>query len=184
MVVCPLCNHTQTVGAVCDECGKVLARTLPAAAPVVPLEEMMNTRFEPTSAPPDDGLGANDLEPTAESRLPSYDIARAVDLEDTRLPAAPASPAAALAELDTGRAEFLGARTVLAEQVLCRYCRQPHARGGLLCPHCGMRLPTARREGVAAPRPAAPTPARCPGCGAPALSGQRCGDCGTEVRSG
>ncbi|MFP2911998.1 hypothetical protein ACLESD_44650, partial [Pyxidicoccus sp. 3LFB2] len=70
--------------------------------------------------------------------------------------------------------------------VVCRYCRNTQAQG-MLCDHCGMRLPRARPAANAtagAKRPGGDEDAwlPCPTCHTPTRPGKTCAECGTRAR--
>jgi hypothetical protein len=183
MVVCPVCEHQQAFGVECEICGKDLGDLGDLGPP--PAAE---TKME-------------GLEVTIPDRVGEVAIDRVGDLEARQTVQGPVA-VEAVPDLDVGRAQAVGA--VAVEQmtdlsndraaddgvrtaaptgaVTCRYCRNVQAVG-LICNTCGMRLPKGPVETPAATG-AAPKPqysrgdVRCRACGAPAIPGERCSECG------
>lgn len=183
MVVCPVCEHQQSFGVECDVCGKDLGDLGELGLP------------PPSAETPMEGL-----EVTIGERVGTVETQAVVDLEVTRFDAAQAVPLEVVPDLEArqlvgevavervtdlslDRAPDDGVRTAAPTgTVACRYCRavQP---SGLICNSCGMRLPKT----VAPPaEPGTTKPkqqfvrgdARCKACGAPAIPGERCSECG------
>lgn len=108
-----------------------------------------------------------------------------LELERTRAEPTGPVPVQGLPDVDSGRAQDDGQRTVMpAGQLVCRYCRNVQA-SGLLCDRCGMRLPR-----VGSPAGTASARARsaaegsmilCPQCGSRARIGHPCSNCGIDV---
>jgi len=180
MITCPLCEHQQEFGLECEACGKDLG-ALGALGP------------PPARDEPLEGLERQELvgdvasEPLLDLELTPYqrvEVAAEVtpELERTAVEPVGEVPVEPMIDLSHDRANDTDPRTPMEEgPVTCRYCRhvQPPQR---LCERCGMSLPS---RAVAAPSSASvrvpEVRARCRFCGAPALAGQRCGDCGREV---
>ncbi len=177
MVVCPLCEHAQPTGDVCDVCGRKLAGPGAEPLPIAPLEGLEPTRLDaPPSAAPSPLPG---LEPTAHPAVNAALVA-VPDLERGR-----AAPVAVVPEplpgVERTEVEPIPGDAPTPEPVAptCRYCRTPAAPGELLCSRCGMRLPTARGPDEA---PSAESQlARCPACGT-MTAGAICTGCGGLVR--
>lgn len=185
MVACPVCEHQQAFGIECEVCGKDLGdlgELGPPPAAEVKLEGLEVTVPDRVGEVAIDRVG--DLEvtsftvqgPVAVEAVPDLDIGRANDVG--------AVPVERMADMAEDRAADDGVRTAAPTgAVTCRYCRNVQA-AGLICNTCGMRLPK-----VAAPPPV-PAGAtgpkvtysrgdvRCKACGAPAIPGERCSECG------
>ncbi len=180
MIICPVCENQQAAGDECTVCGKVFKRTDVAAAPAERVEG---------------------LEPTLPERQPEVPIERVADIDPGRFEKVDAPPEATpglelnaqapagavpverLGDLTEDRAADDGVRVALPTgAVACRYCGNQQAEG-LICDRCGMRLPAR----AAAPATSAKgrtnegEAVRCQQCGARAVAGQRCKDCGSPV---
>jgi hypothetical protein len=186
MIVCPVCEHPQALGDVCDVCGKELvAGWGPGEAPVVPLDGLEQTQFTGAgSAPPPAPM--LELEGTRLPAVPDLPPQPMLEIDRPSAAAGPEIPILPLDELDLGRAQDDGQRTALPTgKVACRYCRHEQAEG-VFCEACGMRLPK-----VASETPGAPTTVArgdeevwgtCSKCGNRAMVGRRCGECGIVMQ--
>ncbi len=182
MIVCPVCEHSQVQGSVCDNCGKQLRAVVTDEPLVARLAEL-------------------EVTPHAGGQV-AVPVERVADLELTQVRSGPDLPAQSLpeldrhqiaqvgavqvervAELDLGREQDDGVRTQApVGAVTCRYCRTVQA-SGLFCDSCGMRLPKVDRAAAAAAaaRASDATAFVICGCGAKAVPGSRCGSCGGRV---
>ncbi|AEI66859.1 hypothetical protein [Corallococcus macrosporus] len=185
MIICPLCDHVQPEGTECDVCGKRFpAAVAEAATPVATLPELEVTPHAggrasvETSAIPD-------LDLTRLRSGPDLPVQPVPDLQLTRARDLGPVPVAPMTELDTGRAADDGVRTAAPlGAVVCRYCRNTQATG-LLCDHCGMRLPRAKPAAAAAPgRPSADDDGwrSCASCHTRVRVGKACPECGTRAQ--
>ena len=182
MIICPVCEHPQAQGDECDQCGKRLVRPRQEAAAVAPLPELELTPHAGSKGP----VAVErvpDLAATREAPVPAVPAERVADLEPTRSAPAGNVVHAPLLELETGREQDDGVRTVLpGGAATCRYCRNVQAEG-LVCEKCGMRLPRLRPAFASAPQPAEGAWGRCPRCHTRGRVGRACTDCGTVVRA-
>jgi hypothetical protein len=174
MIVCPLCEHAQPLGDVCDECGRPLAEGAGTAPPVPPVEGLEPTRFGPADVAGDPVPG---LEPTAHGAVhvyaePAFELERtAADPVDVSAEAIPDVERIGDGIPDDGP-------TAVPTLAVCRYCREPALPDEKVCARCGMRLP------VFETRPAAPAAApRLCSCGAP-VRGALCPVCGARASAG
>ncbi len=181
MIVCPLCEHQQVQGNVCDGCGKELAPPAPipdssavmpelestsiasagAVAPAEPMVELANHRVDAVVVPAE--------------KMP--------DLELTGFASAPAAAAEAIPELELERTLFAddGVRTPAPKVLVCRYCgAQQPVEKGVLCDGCGNRLPVYAN---AARKAEVELTLNCPSCGVIGQPGRRCRSCGAFVKS-
>lgn len=193
MTVCPVCEHPQVTGDECEMCGRrferravAVAQPVPVAAlpelertqhaaagahvPVERLGELDGTRHAPVPRLPTAPLP--ELDAGRAERVGPVPVERVGDLEATRLPAVRLEPAAGTVALPPGA-------------VQCRYCRNVQL-AGLLCDHCGMRLPRPRAAQAtgAAGEVAAGDWLQCPHCHATARAGRACHQCGTRLQGG
>jgi len=183
-VICPVCEHSQEFGVECEVCGKDLGGlgdlgAPPSAAQVVEgLEATIGER-----------VGEVAVERVGELEVTSFTTGEVAVLEMGELERTGSEPVAAvasepMADLSNDRAPDDGVRTQApVGEVSCRYCRHVQTVG-LICDHCGMKLPTFAPAVVAAPagKPKQSLESvRCKSCGAPAKPGQRCTECGREV---
>lgn len=177
-----MCEHQQAFGVECDVCGKDLGDLGELGPPPV-----ADTRIEGLEATVGERVGAvavvqvGDLEITSfESRQLEVAPEAVPDLEAR----APVGEVAVerVTDLDLDRAPDDGVRTAAPTgAVTCRYCRNVQP-SGLICNTCGMRLPKV----AAVVEPAAAGKkqtfsrgdVRCRACGAPAVPGERCTECG------
>jgi len=173
MFVCPVCEHAQTGGSECENCGR------PFPAPLTPPQEFpLLPDLEPTLQPAA-GEGVADevpgVERTAALPMPPARVEPLADLEaSSGAPVDP--PIEPLAELERfGDAGPADDRTPFPALVVCRYCRTEAAPGERICGHCGLRLPVpAAWEGPGAGEEPVRVcscgtlvrHARCPVCGA------------------
>ncbi|WIG96994.1 hypothetical protein [Myxococcus sp. SDU36] len=184
MIICPLCDHVQPEGTECDVCGKRFPAAVAEPTPVATLPELEVTPH------------AGGRAPVATAVLPDLDVTRlrsgpdlpaqvVPDLQLTRARDMGAVPVTPMSELDTGRAPDDGVRTAAPlGAVVCRYCRNTQA-AGLLCDHCGMRLPRVKPTVAAAP---GKSPAddddgwrACVSCHTRVRLGKSCPECGTRA---
>ncbi len=177
MVLCPLCEHAQAVGATCDGCGKSLVEQGAPTEAVAPLEGLESTRFDPIDAT----LPAEaPMAQLAGHRAPAVEIAASasLDVEATRFAWVRAFGPTPMLELERTRFEDESARTPVSSVVACRYCGNRQTEGAL-CDRCGMQLPHfARHLGSAASSEA---DIRCQICGVKGALSQRCRSCGAVI---
>lgn len=185
MIICPVCDHVQPQGTECDVCGRAFPAQAAAPVPVAPLPELELTPHSGGRAPVE-APALPELDLTRLKAGPDLPAQVVQDLELTRAADAGAVPVAPMLDLDTGRAEDDGVRTAAPTgSVVCRYCRNVQAQG-LLCDHCGMRLPRAR---LAAPAAAAKRASgdeawvACATCHTPVRPGKVCSECGARARA-
>lgn len=183
MITCPVCEHQQASGFECEVCGKELGG-LSALGPPPSREERLEG-LEPNAAGPMGEVPVARLEGLEPSRFEGVAQAPAevvAGLEATRLERVGEVPLEVFDDLTPDRAPDDGQRTVLsADQVTCRYCRQPQAPAAS-CVRCGMSLPRVQVSEVGVILGMVEEVAgRCRACGAPGRAGQRCGECGTLV---
>jgi hypothetical protein len=182
-MICPVCEHQQDFGIECDVCGKALGGLDGLGPPPVmaqQLEGLEVTRLE--------SVGDVAVQPIGElevTRFAAVEVApdRTPDVEHNR--AAPVGEVAVerIADLSVDRVPDDGQRTQLqVGAVTCRYCRNVQATGSL-CERCGMKLPQIVVADAITGTLLSPeeVKTRCRSCGAPAMAGQRCGDCGRDV---
>ncbi|WP_242344071.1 hypothetical protein [Anaeromyxobacter terrae] len=173
MIVCPVCDHSQAEGGVCELCGNPLAAEAELAAGLAPLEGLEPTRHAATSAP--EASPVDGLEPTAHTAAGAV-TPPPLEIEQTRI--APQDvDAPALDGLERTAQQGTGDDdpTPLPVFVTCRYCRSPALPGERICGQCGMRLPVAPG---ASGEPASPGGRVC-GCGA-LVRGSSCPSCGAR----
>lgn len=188
MIICPLCEHQQLQGDECDSCGKKLQAPRPVAVPVAPLVELEQTQFAGGRAAVATEV-VPELELTRQRSGPDLPPQVVPDLAPTLIDKAAlaAVPVEQMPDIDTGRAEDDGVRTMAPiGPVVCRYCRNVQSEG-MVCDKCGMRLPRARID--------VPTQAKgpgggegtnwvsCPRCYTPNRPGRTCATCGTKLVS-
>jgi hypothetical protein len=186
MIICPVCDHVQPEGTECDVCGRVFPAPVIDAAPVAPLAELELTPHAGGRVAVEVAV-LPELDATRLRAGPDLPAQSVPDLELTRAGATGAVPVVLMEDLDTGRAQDDGVRTAAPTgAVVCRYCRNVQAQG-LLCDHCGMRLPRARL--AATPVVGAKGTgvddegwAACSTCHTPVRPGKVCSECGTRSR--
>lgn len=183
MIVCPVCEHQQAFGVECEICGKDLGdlgELGPPPAAVQAVEGLEVTIPDRVGEVPVERVGELEANahvggamPVPVEVVPELDLGRAGEVG--------AVPVERMPDMQQDRAPDDGVRTALPTgAVTCRYCRNVQATG-LICNNCGMRLPKAPTPQAAA---ATPTQSfsrgdvRCKACGAPAIPGQRCSECG------
>jgi len=176
MPVCPVCEHLQEHGEVCDACGLSLGEDgAPEAPAVPPLEALEPTAFDPDlSALDPDPMP--ELEPTFQAPAPAPPPEAQAWVERT---AHGAVEAVALEPLELERTAPEERERTRAGPPTCRYCRTEAKPGEAFCPRCGMRLAGFRPDAVAEDL----APARCDACGSLVL-GSRCRTCGAVLPSG
>lgn len=184
-VVCPVCEHQQAFGVECEVCGKDLGDLGELGPPPVGpsslegLEVTIPDRIGEVAIERVGELEATALAqadaPVSVERVQELDLGRAADVGQV--------PIERIADLSIDRAPDDGVRTAAPTgAVTCRYCRNVQA-AGLICNTCGMRLPKVV-EPPAPPQGAVKAPVyvrgdvRCRACGAPAVPGERCSECG------
>ncbi|MFN0061776.1 MAG: hypothetical protein ACKVPX_04575 [Myxococcaceae bacterium] len=155
MTPCPVCEHPQAQGTVCDVCGKSWAPAAPVSVHTDLVEGLDTGRF-------------------VSGRLPEADAMP--DLERTVAPAVGEVSVAPVQDLDMGRSAPVGTPTPLEAARACRYCKKEQP-DGLFCDQCGMRLPTFPKAAVQA-SPSAMEKVRCRRCSERVLLGARCPSCG------
>ncbi|XXF81041.1 hypothetical protein P2318_15135 [Myxococcaceae bacterium GXIMD 01537] len=184
MIICPVCEHQQAQGDECDNCGKKLQAPRVVAVAVAPLLELEQTQFAGGRAPvPADTVP--ELEGTRLRAGPDLPPQMVQDLDRTAVDKATfaAAPVAPMLDIDTGRAEDDGVRTMAPiGPVVCRYCRNVQSEG-LVCDKCGMRLPRARLEAPAEARAGSGEGGwtNCPRCRTPNRPGRSCTTCGAAL---
>jgi hypothetical protein len=178
MIVCPVCEHSQAIGAECEVCGKRFAPGALPVAPVTPMEGLETT-----------GHGAVDLGLAIAEPIPELEptLAAPVDAPEERTPgmeptgAAPVDvDAVAIPDLErVQHAELPGdAPTALPVAPICRYCRTPAVPGEKSCSRCGMRLPVIDASLVVQ---GAGGGHQCPNCGAFVTARELCPGCGNRL---
>jgi hypothetical protein len=183
-MICPVCEHQQDFGVECEVCGKELGGLGDLGPPPVTIQ-----RVEGLEATLSENVGEVQVERVGElevTRFAAVTVApeQTPDVEHTSMASVGAVAVERMGELQVDRVPDDGQRTAIPEgPITCRYCRNVQATG-TMCDRCGMRLPI-----VAVPAAVVGTiiggagelKTRCRMCGAPAIGGQRCGDCGREV---
>lgn len=182
-VICPVCEHQQAFGVECEMCGKDLGDLGglgPPPVAQVALEGLEVTVPERVGELAIEPLGALEATAIVGAGLPVV-AEQLTELERGRSAEVGAVAVERLAELSIDRAPDDGVRTAAPTgAVACRYCRSVQP-AGLICNTCGMKLP---KVVVAPPSAEAPKPTyvrgdvRCRACGAPAVPGERCSECG------
>lgn len=180
MSACPLCEHVQPDGDVCDVCGRPLGRSAGAVAPEPPLDGLEPTAFGDAGTPdttPLEGLEPTVLDASAGVGPPPEAFP---EIEPTRAPAVDVA-VEPVPDLEPTAAVPSDAPTPLAAFATCRYCRAPASPGERRCARCGMRLPVelASREASAEEEDEALTSRLC-SCGAP-VTGAICRACGARI---
>lgn len=183
-MICPVCEHNQVFGVECEVCGKELGGIGDLGPP--PVREERVEGLEVTLYAPQGEVAVEKLGELEVTHFAAVQVTaeQTPDVEYTAQAPVGAVSVERLGEMQVDRVPDDGQRTVLPTgPVPCRYCRHVQA-SGVMCERCGMRLPVVVEEvglivGVAEGRIELKT--RCKACGAPALGGQRCGDCGAEV---
>ncbi len=183
MIVCPVCEHPQSAGVICDVCGKQLVAAAQVAAQIQPLPELEQTAVVARNAV---GPPVTPMPELEVHRAGDVDVAdeRLTALESTALPgvdAAATAPVEPAPDIERTQLADDKTRTVLGETVTCRYCGTVQKRGNVFCERCANALP---RLGVAkaAEAPAELVHVRCPACGEHAVMGQKCPSCGYYLR--
>ncbi|MFN7134710.1 MAG: hypothetical protein ACK4N5_21705, partial [Myxococcales bacterium] len=161
MIVCPVCEHQQALGDVCETCGKQLVEPKP-----------MNVARETLP----------DLETTAiaASDANVLDV-RMAELELHASAAVTVAPEK-MADIELTRVAEDAARTPPPQVLTCRYCGGSQQKG-TLCDTCGMKLPTfrpAQQTAAAAAADSAVVP--CPACGIKGPTNKTCQACGAFIR--
>lgn len=179
MLVCPVCEHSQTQGAECELCGRHFKRRDVVPDEVPPLAGLEPTHFEsgeatPAELPPGFELtriAATDGGPQVEVAGDSSDW-----LDPTACEQVPDIPAELL-EIERAVSEDSDVPPLMdLSPPVCRYCQEPAPVGAALCEKCGMSLPRVR---AAPPPEEAGQMRRCRSCGG-ANAGQRCMVCGSR----
>lgn len=179
MIICPVCEHQQAQGAVCDNCGKQLVAVPAPPAFAAPMPELELTSL-PGGNPAIPVQPIPDLELTRQRTGPDLPVQPVPELERHQAPAIRGMQVERMADIDLGRAQDDGVRTAApVGAVTCRYCRNVQA-AGLFCDHCGMRLPKVQAAKPQASAPSDTSLVIC-GCGAKAIIGRRCGSCGART---
>ncbi len=188
MIICPLCEHQQLQGDECDSCGKKLQAPRPVAVAVAPLLELEQTQIAGGRAAVATEV-VPELELTRQRAGPDLPPQSVPDLAPTHIDkAALASvPVEQMPDMDTGRAEDDGVRTMAPiGPVVCRYCRNVQSEG-MVCDKCGMRLPRARMDAPAQAHGAKKGEdtgwINCPRCSTPNRPGRSCATCGAKLES-
>lgn len=181
MIVCPLCEHPQPHGDLCDVCGRRLevpAGEVPRVEPIDGLEPTHHAAADELAGPRLEGLEPTVLEPGGPAPAELGGADPLLELEPTR--AAPVevevSPVPDVEPTSTAIAGDVP--TPLPAFTICRYCRTPALPGERRCGRCGMRLAAATSpsgEGAAA----AKAPSFC-SCGAP-VTRAVCPACGGRI---
>lgn len=181
MIVCPLCEHQQNQGTVCEVCDRVLVVPQPTGV----ITEML-ADLECTSLP--GGAASVAVERMAEldeHRIAAVQIVvpeNMVDFERTRhADAGVALPAEAVPGIEPTRFEDDGQRTTVSATRTCRYCGNIQ-QGGVLCERCGLRLPGSEVARPAKKQSGEPQPIPCPACSVLGFAGTRCRGCGAFIR--
>jgi hypothetical protein len=179
MNACPVCE-APALSRLCEVCGHAFAPEASRSdVPLSPLSDLdvgLPAVGEVSVAP------LFDLEPTRfqAAALPSSPLD--ADWERTRVAEVPDVVAGGLEELESGREATVSDRIPpSAGSVVCRYCRNVQT-SGLLCDHCGMRLPwSAKATSVVPPSLDPDLLVRCPGCGIRTYQRERCAGCGSRL---
>ncbi|HEY0882197.1 MAG TPA: hypothetical protein VGD87_11730 [Archangium sp.] len=183
-MICPVCEHQQEFGVECEVCGKELGGLGDLGPPPVMVQQVEG--LEQTVAAPLGDVAIERVGDLEGTRFDAVDVApdQTPDVEHTSVASVGDIAVERMGDMQVDRVPDDGQRTAIPDgPVTCRYCRNVQASGAM-CDRCGMRLPT-----VAAPVVAVGTiiggsvdlKTRCRACGAPAIGGQKCGDCGREV---
>jgi hypothetical protein len=179
-MTCPVCD-APALSRLCEVCGHAFAAEAspseialsplldldvppaPAQVQLAPLFDLEPTRFQATVLPP----GPPEM-----------------DWERTRLGEVPDIAAGGLAEFESGRETAASDLTPPSTaSVVCRYCRNVQT-SGLMCDHCGMRLPwSAKATLVLSPLLDPDLLVRCPRCGIRTYQRERCAGCGARLNS-
>lgn len=175
-------------GDECDSCGKKLQAPRPVAVAVTALPELEQTQLAGGRAPVATEV-VPELELTRQKVGPDLPAQVVPDLDPTRMDKAAlaAVPVGPMQEIDTGRAEDDGVRTMAPiGPVVCRYCRNVQAEG-MVCDKCGMRLPRARLDAPAQAHGARKGDdsgwVSCPRCSTPNRPGRSCATCGAKLEA-
>lgn len=185
MIICPVCEHHQAQGDECDNCGKKLQAPRPVAVAVAVLPELEQTQLAGGRVPvPVDVVP--ELEVTRLKAGPDLPPQVVQDLDPTRMDAKalPDMPILPLDELDTGRAEDDGVRTMAFGPVVCPNCSHVQFEESLDCGQCGLRLPRIRQDETPRQpgRAAGEQPwVDCPRCRTPNRPGAVCATCGNRL---
>jgi len=182
MIVCPLCEHQQQQGTVCEVCGKELIAPQMVGVVTETLAELESTSIAGASAAVSVERMAELDDHHAAAVTPAPEVLP--ELERTRvLDGGQALPAEPLAEMEPTRFAGDGQRTQLSATRACRYCGNVQ-QGGILCDRCGLRLPGAEAytRATTANRGSESEPMPCPACSVKGLPGQRCRACGAFIR--
>ena len=178
MPTCPLCEHVQENGEVCEVCGRQLVEVTAPTVNAAPMAGLEQTRWEEPF--PEDADPIPDLELTMRPAAGAVPETPMADIEATSLPGIGGEVAPeTLDGMDLGRAADDGERVPLnLGAVTCRYCKNVQAEGAF-CERCGMRLDRMRAPPQAAAAAASGDAlTRCRRCGEKVLLGARCGACG------
>lgn len=192
MIVCPVCETHVDLGFECPTCGKDLSGVLGAMPPppvavqrIADLEVTIPERVGDVAVEVAPGVEASRYEATGE-----VVAAPMADMEKTVAdPIGDVGPVLPLDELSEDRVVDDGVRTAVPTGPLtCRYCKTVQTQAGAMCERCGMKLPTfAQAPAAAGAAPAAKRKkeavrnTRCKSCGAPAVGGEPCRECGRPV---
>lgn len=184
MILCPVCEHSQSRVDECENCGKRLSPPHSDATPVTRLPELQQTRLMP-ALPQVPDVPMPELDLHRVQGVPALPSAPVPELEPTRHRGVPPVAAQAFPEFASHRVADAGAKTAPPMgAVTCRYCRNVQATG-LLCDRCGMRLPRVRAQKAATQKGRASEDetgyARCLTCRQPGRVGTDCRECGTAI---
>lgn len=192
MIVCPVCETQVDLGFECPTCGKDLAGVLGAMPPppvavqrIADLEVTIPERVGEVAVEAAPGVEGSRFAATGEvATAPLTDMEKTV-----AAPLGDIGPVLPLDDMTEDRIADDGVRTpVNAGPPTCRYCKTVQTQPGALCERCGMRLtvaPTPAAAPTAGALPRRPRElyrnTRCKACGAAAVGGERCGECGQQV---
>jgi hypothetical protein len=186
MIICPVCEYQQAQGDECDQCGKKLQAPRPIAVAVTTLPELEQTQVAGGKVAVE-VQAVPELELTRQKAGPDLPPEVVPDMAPTHIDkrAVAAVPVEQMPDMDTGRAEDDGVRTMAPiGPVVCRYCRNVQSEG-LVCDKCGMRLPRAYTQPTAQARGASEGTLwkDCPRCRTPNRPGRTCTSCGAQLES-
>jgi hypothetical protein len=178
-MTCPVCEAPAT-SRVCEVCGHAFAPEERPSAP--PLSSLPDLDIRQPGIGEGPVLPLLDLEPTRFQPAAGQAILSEGDWERTGVEDIPDVIAGGLEELDTGRDVAPSERTPQSlGSVVCRYCRNVQT-AGLMCDHCGMRLPwSAKASGAVVPELDRDALVRCPSCGIRTYQRERCAGCGSRL---
>lgn len=162
MIICPLCEHIQERGTVCDVCGKTFVGPGVIAEPIAPLPGLDTGR-----------MGDVDLTGRYSSDEPEH--------SDEAI--SPPRESLSLEDLASQLFSDQAAPQAAAPQQMtrCRACGQVQAAGDVTCEKCGSRLPRFLSETADGDDGEEAGPVLCRQCGVKAVpAGGLCPACGAR----